>query len=364
MHHKYAIIDGPRDNASQAGTGTLITGSANWSSSAATRFDENTVFLEGDARLNLQFQREFNLMWDWGRNVEWNESITDEPVMPVADTDISDAEGAESLMTSANFEPYHHSRYGPTFRNIGDSSKVRDALVQLIHQADQSIWIASGHLRSRQIFEALLTKRMHDPDIDIRVYLDGQEYTSQWYHQSELDEHQACLEGATDEDDLTECMNDGYYFGIALANAGIDVRYKYYAYRWYYGYADQMHHKYFIVDGEIVATGSYNLSPNAEFDTFENVVMLHAGQYRPVVASFVDNFERIWETGRDNDMVLYNDLMAMITQTDEDFPIVFTPMALSQGEVAALKDAIYDNCPEVNSDDYRNNPGGHRWCGR
>jgi len=364
MHHKAAIIDGPRDVASQAGTGTLVTGSGNWSYSAGTRFDENTLFIEGDARLNLQFQREFNLMWDNGRPVVWNESIVTEPAMAVLDSDLGVAEGAGALFTSANFEAYDNSRYGPTFRQLPASSKVRDAMVQLIQQADESIWIASGHMRSRPIYDALLAKRMSDPDIDIRVYLDGQEYISQGYHQTELEEHQACLEAAVDDSDYRDCIDDGYYFGVALANAGIDVRYKYYSYRWDYTYADQMHHKYFLIDREIVATGSYNLSPNAEFSTFENVVMLHAGQYREVVAGYANNFETIWETNRQDDLAMYWGLLDQVVDTNEDFPIVFTPMALSHSEVNFLKDAMVENCPDINSDPYRDNPGAHRVCDR
>lgn len=41
--------------------------------------------------------------------------------------------------------------------------------------ADESIWVGSGHLRSRPVAEALIAKRAADPMIDIRVYLDGQE---------------------------------------------------------------------------------------------------------------------------------------------------------------------------------------------
>ncbi|MCB9674892.1 MAG: hypothetical protein H6737_07230 [Alphaproteobacteria bacterium] len=364
MHHKFAIVDGPRDHASQAGTGTLISGSGNWSNGAGTRFDENTLFIQGDARLNLMFQREFDGMWENGRPVVWNEAIENEPSVPVLESDVATAEGAGVVFTSANFEAYDSSRYGPTYRNLDGQSVVRDQLVQLIQQADQSIWIASGHLRSRQIFDALLEKKLRDPSIDIRVYLDGQEYISQWFHQQELDEHQACIEAAANDADFEDCANAGYYFGIALANAGIDVRYKYYAYRWDYTYADQMHHKYFVIDREIVATGSYNLSPNAEFDTFENVVMLHAGQYREVVSGFALNFETIWETNRANDMAMYDDLLAQVQAPTGDFPIVFTPMALTQGEVDYLKDAIYQACPDINSDAYRTNPAAHRWCDR
>lgn len=364
MHHKFAIVDGPTEHANQAGTGLLITGSGNWSHGAGTRFDENTLFIEGDARLNLQFQREFNLMWNHGRPVVWNEAIDNAPAVLIEPRDLAAADGASAVFTSANFEGYEHSTYGPTFRLVHDSSVAEDALVQLIEQADSSIRIASGHLRSRAIFEALATKFFQHPEVEIQVYLDGQEYISQGYHQGELAEHEACLAEAVDADDIEDCDQDGYYFGIALANLGVDVRYKYYAYRWDYRYADQMHHKYLIVDDEIVATGSYNFSPNAEYATFENIVFLHAGQYRGVVASFVNNFETMWQTERDDELSAYWELLYQIVDTDDDFPIVFTPMALTHDEVAFLKSSIWENCPDVNSDAYRDDPGSHRWCER
>lgn len=62
MRHKFAIFDGPREDTEQAYTGTLITGSANWSYSAATKYDENTVVLQHAGELLLRFQREFNLL--------------------------------------------------------------------------------------------------------------------------------------------------------------------------------------------------------------------------------------------------------------------------------------------------------------
>ena len=51
MHHKFMIVDGPRDEAARAKTAHLVTGSANWSSSAARTFDENTVFFQNQEEL-------------------------------------------------------------------------------------------------------------------------------------------------------------------------------------------------------------------------------------------------------------------------------------------------------------------------
>ena len=74
MHHKYVLIDGPRTDVREAAEGLLVSGSGNWSYSAGTKYDEDTLFVR-DERLLLAFQREFELMWVHGRPVEWNETI-------------------------------------------------------------------------------------------------------------------------------------------------------------------------------------------------------------------------------------------------------------------------------------------------
>jgi hypothetical protein len=52
-----------------------------------------------------------------------------------------------------------------------------------------------------------------------------------------------------------------------------------------------MHHKYLIVDGETLCTGSYNWSRNAEEFNFENMVLI---QGSPVIRDFQSNFEALW----------------------------------------------------------------------
>ena len=52
MHHKYALFDSRR----------LITGSYNWTRSAATENEENLI-VTGDAKLIGQFQQHFESLW-------------------------------------------------------------------------------------------------------------------------------------------------------------------------------------------------------------------------------------------------------------------------------------------------------------
>ena len=363
MHHKFAIFDGPRADLAFATEGTLASGSGNWSNSAATRYDENTLIVAGNAELNLRFQREFNHLWDNGRLFVWNESLDSVGHVAITDADIPDDPSVDAIFTSANFRTYESSRYGPTFSVIRGENEVSDRWVQLIRGARRSIRIASGHLRSRPISEALMQAQADNPELDVRVYLDGQEYLSEWSHDRQQRDLQDCLVEAGDsEARQQDCMDTGFLFSYALHTEGVPVRFKYYAYRWDYSYAAQMHHKYMIVDDEILITGSYNLSDNAEHNTMENDTILQGAAFQGVIDGYIDNFDALWVTAEEAG--LYGALMSEITETAGDFPIVFESMALDWDQVTALKDAIRDHCPDINSPDYRENPGRHRYCDR
>jgi len=361
MHHKFAIIDGPRDNLREASATTLVTGSGNWSYGAATRYDENTVTIQGDAEAALRFQDEFNLMWEYSREYVHNEDLAYEQTLEIDRDMIPDRDGVDASYTSDNFRTYVSSRWGPTFGIKRGVSTVSKRIVEMIEGADDSIWIASGHLRSRPISEALIEKYKDNPEMDIRVYLDGQEYISQWYHDKQKDELATCLEEAGDSQAQREdCLNKGFYFSYLVEQADIPLRFKYYAYRWHYSYAKQMHHKYLVFDGETVVSGSYNLSDNAEHNTLENIVVYRKADYPKLVERFKSNFTDIWETGRGEG--LYDQLVSEIENASDTIPIVFEPMALSYDQVDSLKDLIRETCPEVDADDYRRNPEDHETC--
>lgn len=361
MHHKFMIIDGPQTDPSRAQTAILVTGSANWSAGAATRYDENTIFMRGKAELVLRMQREFNLLWHGSRDVVWAEPDNYFETAPITDELIAtfDDPTIDAAYTSSNFQ-LRGSATSPSFRLIPGSSTVADTLVGLIQQAQTSIHIASGHMRSHAVAEALIAWHEAHPDGDIRVYLDGQEYLSSWFHQDQMAEVEDCLaEAGDDEDEVQRCWDKGLLFSYHVHQAGVPLRYKYYAYRWDNAYADQMHNKFFLFDGQVVASGSYNLSDNAEHDTMENMLV-----YRDpaLAARFEERFETLWTTGEANG--LYDALTTEITSGTGDIPIVFPPMALDWDQITDLKQAIGDHCSAIDSTEYKRNASAHRTCPR
>jgi len=68
-----------------------------------------------------------------------------------------------------------------------------------------------------------------------------------------------------------------------LKNAGLDVHLD--------GNSRNMHHKLFIIDEEIVITGSYNFSRSAEERNDENTLIIHNAE---VAAQYLGEFQRVF----------------------------------------------------------------------
>lgn len=385
MHHKFAIIDGPRDDAARASTARLTTGSGNWSTGAANKYDENTLFVDGDTLLSLQFQREFNHMWEHSKDFVEDDSLAYElSSLEITDAMIAAADnGASSVFfTSDNF-----SVSGTTFRLVNGRNTVSDAIIQAINGATDSILVASGHLRHRAVAEALMARRAADPTLDIRVVLDGQEYVSRTKHEEQVSDRADCRAEAETDAQLRQCNDRGFYFGYQLeACAGdaaaevegsvcpagyayrsptsrgdtVGVRYKFYSYYWHHSFA-QMHNKLLIIDGDELWTGSFNLSDNAEHNTFENMVVLRGEQHSGLIAEYVAYFESLWSMNRAG---AYDDLRDEIG-TENVFPLVFDAMALAHEEVRVLKSDISRNCADIwNDPAIRAEPARHTVCYR
>lgn len=363
MHHKYVIVDGPRGDAGNVG-GVLMTGSGNWSNSAGSRYDENTVVFHGHAELLLRYEQEFHHLWTHSRDFDNGAGFERFDTGAISDEDIAaaDDEDAAAFFTSANFRTTTSTRYGDGFSVNRGENEVADQLVALIESAEHSIRIASGHLRSRPVALALIQAIEDNPALEVQVYTDAQEFISDSSHGYQIADREDCIEEAGDsEAQLANCYDRGFLYGYEFFQAGVDLRFKHYSYRWHYSYAAQMHHKYFIIDDSVLVTGSYNLSDNAEHATMENIVVLSGERYAGVVQNFVDNFNAMWDTGRDDDMALYNALMADV-ESGSSFDIVYDSMALTWDEVDTLKRAMRDNCSDLDTEEFRRYPERHHYC--
>ncbi len=124
-------------------------------------------------------------------------------------------------------------------------------IISLIDSAERSVLVAVYSFTSDQLADALI--RAHRRGVEVRVV---------------IEERQANVQGSE--------------YG-RLRNAGIQVRLD--------GNSGLMHHKFMVVDGEVVVTGSYNWSAAAEDRNDENIVVIYD---RRTASLFTQEFERVW----------------------------------------------------------------------
>ncbi|MBS1121998.1 MAG: phospholipase D/Transphosphatidylase [Deltaproteobacteria bacterium] len=359
LHHKFAIIDGPRDEVARASSARIVMGSANWSNTGATVFDENTMFIENSAELGAAYQQEFDALWRGSRDFTGPAPSQGQSSLAITPAQVADEAGLSVLFTRDNFVA--SGTDGATWRVDPAKLRVSDELVAAIGRAKTSIHIGSAHIRLRPVAEALIARKQADPALDIRVHLDQQEWISASGDAKQRAEVADCVARATTSVAEAKCRLNDFLFSKALVDAGIEVRFKSYAYRWDASYALQMHSKYLIIDGQELFSGSYNLSMNSEQGTFENALHLSGPQFAPLIGQFEQNFVSMWELGRAEGLLAKLDAQV---SNDPQIPLLFPSMALTWSELDALRILIRQNCTAADSPDFRSNPAAHKVCTR
>jgi phosphatidylserine/phosphatidylglycerophosphate/cardiolipin synthase-like enzyme len=126
-------------------------------------------------------------------------------------------------------------------------------LISLINRANRSVYVAVYSFTRDSLAAALISAKERGVEVRVviereRAYEQGSEYPR-------------------------------------LKSAGVDVRLD--------GNPNSMHHKFMVIDGYVVVTGSYNWSSAAEDRNDENIVVILD---RDVAQRFVQEFERVWQT--------------------------------------------------------------------
>jgi phosphatidylserine/phosphatidylglycerophosphate/cardiolipin synthase-like enzyme len=118
------------------------------------------------------------------------------------------------------------------------------------------------------------------------IYFLAYSFTSDELSQALIEQSQAgvTVAGVFDEDQYL--FNTGTEFDNLL-NAGVDVRLD--------GNPRLMHHKIIIIDQQVVITGSYNFSNNAEHNNDENTLIIHN---QDITAQYLAEFQQVYENGQ------------------------------------------------------------------
>lgn len=139
---------------------------------------------------------------------------------------------------------------------FGPRQSIDKPLISLYDQAQRSIHVAMYTLTLDAYAESLI--RAHARGVDVKVVLDRRQARGRGSDAQRLDA------------------------------AGIPVRYG--------AGPGLMHHKFSIIDGRIVTTGSYNATWRASHRNAENAVVI---EDQEVVRSFEAEFRTLWDAGGD-----------------------------------------------------------------
>lgn len=318
-HHKFMVVDGE----------SLVTTSANFnSSSLAQTYDENTFVCSAGCRQMVSaYAQEFDFLFKNANDFFTLEAVNESPFVRARSI-----ASHRAWFTSFNMEPKVRGVKASFFRK-DQEPYVKTRLVKAMDEAQESIVVATGHLRSWPLAKAL--KRAHERGVQVKILLDSQEYITPQEQAAEDLKKQDCEnEGVS----LEDCVRKGFHFGRWLASQGLDVSFKYYMLQWSFIFAPQMHHKYMVVDGDKVYSGSYNWSDNAEWSSFENIAV-HDRQ--SVVQKYEQNFEAMMQYGVESS---FQNWFATWKESGSELQLKFDAKIMKLEEIDQIWTTVCDLC--------------------
>jgi phosphatidylserine/phosphatidylglycerophosphate/cardiolipin synthase-like enzyme len=281
VHHKFAAIDTGLVNE------RVISGSANWSLSSYRNYNENILFFENEPEANDRFQDEFNRIWQNSKPFGLDHQFPD-----VA----AGARDQRDLVI--------HFNSPRRLRLVGSESELlTDQVVRLIDSAESTIEIASTRIRLVPVLEAVSAAA--ERGVKVRILIS--------------------------QDDYRDLHKRASY----LEHENIEVRIKFYNLKPGEYLAFQMHNKFMVVDGHTVLTGSFNWSESAEKSHIENLVEIKGRMGKTVGVVFSQEFESLWEMGRDK----LGGLKARLAEMKSSGRLprcAFSPIAMHPAEVRNL----------------------------
>lgn len=241
MHNKIAIFDGL----------VLETGSYNWTHAADTWHWENALFLAEAARV-AAFQAYWNWMWSISSAIP-----AKAPKVPVFEGD----PGQRPALPPAPQDPARPVRFNGEDlpAQVFSPGGATAHLVRALDAARVSVDVANFSFTSEALRDALL--RAKERGVAVRIVFDEGQY---------------------------KFLSEMHWF----VQNGFDVRLA----KGKKGDKGVMHNKYAVLDGKLVADGSFNWTRNAEKNNYENLLFLDAPDD---VAAFAAFFERIRDEGRE-----------------------------------------------------------------
>lgn len=303
MHEKFVLVDNKK----------LSNSSANMSGGAKNRYSEDFTFIESDGEADnkaviAQFEREFAILWNSSDDIETANELQKADILPL---DIEEPNLPAEVSSMTLFASSMNStieKNAPTSsaykkgRSINLSDRelsngerpwvVSSALIEAIDNAKHSVWLSLNHFNLYSVAQALI--RAVQRGVDVRLAVDNQEFKT-----SIRDT------GSRPSIEMTPRFVRDWKALPGNRNKEAPVRIHFYSHAPHHSTWVLNHHKFVIVDNEdpnsaILLAGSFNLSENAEYNQFDNLVAYKGAKYSQLIQNYVEQHQNLWMLNRDS----------------------------------------------------------------
>jgi len=302
MHEKFVLVDNKN----------LSNSSANMSGGAKSRYSEDFTFVESEGEadnvaLLKQFEREFAVLWNSSDDIVTAGELQKADVLPL-DIDAPNLPSQVKPMTlfssSMNSLIEQNKPSSAAYkkgrvinledRELSNGARpwvVSSALIDAIDNAKTSVWLSLNHFNLYSVSEALI--RAVKRGVEIRLSVDNQEFKT-----SIRDT------GSRPSIEMTPRFIRDWKKLPGNSNKEAPVRVHFYSHAPHAASWMLNHHKFVLIDHEdtknaVLLAGSFNLSENAEFNQFDNLVAYKGQAYAGLFADYAGQHEHLWSLNRD-----------------------------------------------------------------
>ncbi len=303
MHEKFVLVDNEK----------LSNSSANMSGGAKNRYSEDFTFIESEGerdnqRILAQFSREFAILWNSSDDIVTPNEKQKADILPL-DVELANLPSAAASMTlfssSMNSVIKENAPTSAAFRKgrsitlqdrtLADGSQpwvVSTALIEAIDNAKHSVWLSLNHFNLYSVSQALI--RAVERGVEVRLAVDNQEFKTTIRDS-----------GSRPSIEMTPRFVRDWKALPGNRNKEPPVRIHFYSHAPFAANWILNHHKFVIIDhadsaNAVLLAGSFNLSQNAEFNQFDNLVAYKGEAYASLIQDYVNQHQRLWTLNRDS----------------------------------------------------------------
>ena len=365
MHEKFIIVDSQK----------LVNTSANMSSGAKLKYSEDFVFVSSDGEAYNEhivkaFETEFSALWNTA------EDIVTEDEVQVADElqfDLSKpyrpSKGSMTLITSTmNFKL---SKYKPSSKDYKKGKRIKmtkrkDAngvqpyivssyMIKEIDNAKHSILLSLNHFNLYSVSQALI--RAVKRGVKVKLAVDNQEFKTKI-----RDTGRKTIE-------MTPRFIRDFKKIPGFKNKEAPVRIKFYSHAPHFASWLLNHHKYVLIDYNpedlsqtTLMAGSFNISKNAEFNQFDNIVIYKGMEHTKLYNLYKENHDSLWFLNRTAEDKPSESVLNYYLNTDKGSLLIHAldkdkAISLTWKEALNLKKKVHKKAPSFFRNLFR-----HRAC--